>query len=249
MIALPRPTEPTSLPAILLALALGSLGPALAAQNVLLIVADDLGVDRVAAYGEHPDPGNTPVIDALAADGILFRNAWTPPSCSPSRATLLTGRFGFRTGVGRALGGPDISGKSPGLPLSETTIPELLSPGHVSWAAGKWHLTSDPGQLIHPLEQGFASHKGSYTNLPGGPFGDTYSNFKKAVDGVYVTSRTYATTDTVNDAIDFIQNQGAGAPWFLWRRSTHPTHRSTNHRPSCTASTCPPTSPATSRST
>jgi len=52
-------------------------GFASAQDNVLLIVADDVGVDRVAAYGEHPSPGRTPNIDRLAANGVLFRNAWS----------------------------------------------------------------------------------------------------------------------------------------------------------------------------
>ena len=52
-----------------------TIAPVVTAQtNILLIVADDVGVDRVGAYGEHPNPGKTPNIDRLAAGGVLFRN-------------------------------------------------------------------------------------------------------------------------------------------------------------------------------
>src|SRR5688572_17762996 len=71
--------------------------------NVLVIVLDDLGIDRLGAYGLGADLPPTPVLDGLLADGVLFRNAWGYPSCSPTRAALLTGRHGRRTGIGRWL--------------------------------------------------------------------------------------------------------------------------------------------------
>ena len=87
--------------ALLCALALGA-APLRAQErgNVLVVVADDVGVERIAAYGAHPDAGPTPVIDSLAARGVLFRNAYGNPICSPTRMAALTGRHGFRTGVG-----------------------------------------------------------------------------------------------------------------------------------------------------
>mgnify|MGYP002638581626 CR=1 FL=1 len=93
--------------------------------NVLLIIADDLGIDRVGAYAAHPAPGNTPVIDQLAQDGVLFRNAWATPLCSATRATLLTGRHGYRTGIGSFLGLFTSAGE---LPRSETSLAQVLSP-------------------------------------------------------------------------------------------------------------------------
>ncbi len=182
-----------------------------AQQNVLLVVADDLGVDLVAAYGEHPEPGNTPVIDSLAADGMLFRNAWSNPLCSPSRAQLLTGRPSFQTGVGWAIGGPPFTGELPG---DETTLAEALGGTHTSWAVGKWHLSSDAAPLMHPLQQGFDSHRGPPSNLLSP--GESYDVFTKTVDGVESTVSTYVTTDSVDDAIALIQGQPPGQPWFMW---------------------------------
>ena len=69
-------------------------------DNLLIIVADDVGVDMIGAYGEGPDPPQTPTIDQLASEGVLFRNVWANPTCSPTRAEMHTGRYGHYTGVG-----------------------------------------------------------------------------------------------------------------------------------------------------
>ena len=82
------------------ALAFFSALPCAAQDNVLLVIADDLGTDWLGLYGQSPDPPSTPNLDALAAGGIVFTNAWANPLCSPTRAALFTGRYGFRTGVG-----------------------------------------------------------------------------------------------------------------------------------------------------
>ena len=77
------------------------------ARNILLIIADDLGVDASSFYPASPRLQTTPPapptpnLTALARQGVLFRNFWATPSCSPTRATIFTGRYGFRTGVGK----------------------------------------------------------------------------------------------------------------------------------------------------
>ncbi|HTE05817.1 MAG TPA: sulfatase-like hydrolase/transferase, partial [Planctomycetota bacterium] len=118
-------------------------------HNVLLLVADDLGVDRVGAYAAVPDPGHTPRIDALAAQGVLFRNAYANPVCSPTRITLLTGKYGFRTGMGLAMNyALDTFEVSP----SEVCLPEALAPSYRSFVFGKWHMsTKKVSGLLHPL--------------------------------------------------------------------------------------------------
>ncbi len=68
--------------------------------NFLILVADDLGVDSFASYGTNPRNAQTPNIDRLAANGMLFTQFWAQPVCSPSRASALTGRYTFRHGVG-----------------------------------------------------------------------------------------------------------------------------------------------------
>ena len=70
-------------------------------DNVLLIVADDIGVDYVGAYAEGTNPPPTPNIDSLAANGVLFPNAWPNSSCSPSRACIMTTTRCLRTSSSR----------------------------------------------------------------------------------------------------------------------------------------------------
>src|SRR4029450_8605260 len=115
--------------------------PARAQTNVLLLLADDLGVDRVAAYAEDPDPGHTPVIDGLAAQGVLFRHAWATPLCSPTRASILTGQHPSRHGVGAPLVATVDTHQ---LWTGEGTRPELAGGGVASraWRARPWPASS-----------------------------------------------------------------------------------------------------------
>lgn len=61
----------------------------------------------------------------MAENGLLFRNAWAQPSCSPTRATILTGRYGFRTGIGKPIP-HDLAATAPVLAASELTLPEAF---------------------------------------------------------------------------------------------------------------------------
>ena len=83
----------------------GSVEPPVETQptNVLLILADDLGVDMFSPYDVHPSPAPTPNLDALAAEGMLFEYFYSLPSCSPTRAAVLTGRMPFRYGIGKPI--------------------------------------------------------------------------------------------------------------------------------------------------
>ena len=177
-------------------------------HNVLLIVADDLGLDAINGFGFSESIAQTPVIDALCDDGLRFLSAYAHPTCSPTRASILTGRYPFRTGVG----GP-VGGAQPGLHLDETVLPELLDEHlgeDVSHAViGKWHLADvENGQNESPNRHGF-DH---YAGLIRGVLPD-YWNWEKVANGVVSQSNTYATTDTVNDAIDWLD--GKEDPWFL----------------------------------
>lgn len=201
-------------------------GDELGPPNVLIIIADDLGVDRVAAYGEHPDPGTTPVIDQLAADGVLFRNAWANPVCSATRATMLTGRYSFSTGVGSFI--PAASAAE--LSTAWNTIPKFLPPEYHKVAVGKWHLSGNLASYTeHPMLMGFDHHRGSMFNLIGS---QGYFNWSKNTDGTLAPSSTYATTDAVDEAIGFISEYGAGPepePWFMWLAFNAP--HTPNHHP------------------
>jgi arylsulfatase A-like enzyme len=202
-----------SVQVLTLAMLLSLAPPAPAQQpNILLMIADDLGVDRVGAYAAVPDPGHTPVIDALAADGVLFRNAWSNPTCPPTRAGILTGRQPRSTGFCAT----NFWNTPTELPLAESALPELLPPEYRSAAVGKWHMGSlKVSGWLHPLLQGFEHFRGSMTIFDAST-GDSYSDFTKVIDGTsFVPTTNYATTDQVDDALDLIDGWGA-EPWFLW---------------------------------
>lgn len=126
--------------------------------NILVILIDDVGRDKVGCYSDHPSPPPTPSIDALADRGVLFRNAWSYQTCSPTRAALLTGRHSDRTGVGEIIRVSD--GVYSGLALSETILPEAL-PGYRSTALGKWHLQDSGDGPTHPIDSGFDAYYGT----------------------------------------------------------------------------------------
>ena len=185
--------------------------------NVLLIVADDVGTDKLAAYREHPRTPRTPRLDALAAQGILFRNAYATPLCSSTRAALLTGRHGRRNGVGALVRG---DGKWE-LPLEEVTLAELLERGgadYASAAIGKWHLSGPhtASALRHPNLQGFEHFAGVIQNLyfDGAPEASNYFHYHKIVDGVFTQVDEYATTVTTDDALAALARMPE--PWFLY---------------------------------
>ena len=84
--------------------------------NILLIIGDDMGVETLRSFGVGADPAATPNLDKLAASGVRFNKYWVQPVCSPTRATMITGRYGFRTGVGRPTGDGAAMGSMPATP-------------------------------------------------------------------------------------------------------------------------------------
>ena len=79
-------------------------GPDGSRPNILVILGDDMGVETLASFGVGTQTPRTATLDALAERGVRFTNMWSQAMCSPTRATILTGRYGFRTGVGGPTG-------------------------------------------------------------------------------------------------------------------------------------------------
>ena len=97
-----------------------------AAPNILVLVADDTGVEQFSSFNIGSAPAATPHLDALAVRGMQFSNVWAQPMCSPTRATLLAGRYAFRTGVGFGTTGAGVGGDYPALPQPLAgALPEL----------------------------------------------------------------------------------------------------------------------------
>ena len=120
------------------------------APNILLILADDLGLECLGAYGGTTF--TTPHLDQLAHGGMRFSNVFATPACAPSRAEILTGRYPFRTGwIDNA--GPL---SPPRLSTSEPTFARTLkSAGYATAMAGKWQLGSLVEYPLMPQESGF----------------------------------------------------------------------------------------------
>jgi arylsulfatase A-like enzyme len=128
-----------------------------ASNNILLIIADDLGADSCELFNSTNTGASlapTPNLDRLGRSGVLFPNFYTRPSCSQSRACLFTGRESFRTGVGCAIG--NNTNNTPALSPGEYTLARAFAanaPQYHLAAIGKWHL-SLATDLNSPLTTG-----------------------------------------------------------------------------------------------
>ncbi|HEX5051686.1 MAG TPA: sulfatase [Planctomycetota bacterium] len=143
------------------------------APNIVFVLADDLGFMDVGADNAH-SLYETPNLDRLAASGKRFTNGYAAcPVCSPTRYSILTGRYPARAGLTNWFSGkregrfaPAVSGDR--MELDELTIAELLrARGYATFFAGKWHL--GPSEEYWPEAQGFDANRGGCER--GGPYG------------------------------------------------------------------------------
>jgi arylsulfatase A-like enzyme len=195
----------------LLPLLLAGESPADAAErpNFVVVVFDDLGYADVGAYGSTFV--QTPTMDRLAAEGARFTRFYAnAPSCSPSRAAFLTGKYpgsvGLRTNV--------VSSSQRSLPVEIPTLAQVLKDsGYATGHFGKWHLgLSRPED--GPSARGFDR---SAVKLRGGPDAG-----QMLVDGESTVSVLDKTVFTTDSAIEFMQ-ANAGGPFFLsvWYHVPH----------------------------
>ena len=131
--------------------------------NIIFILADDIGYTELGSYGGGKVRGfSTPNLDNMAHEGMKFLSFYSEPSCTPTRAALMTGRHPVRIGL---LGVLFPGGSGMGLADEEVTVAELLSEaGYHTGMFGKWHLGDDPGMT--PIEQGFDEAVWSEGNPP-----------------------------------------------------------------------------------
>ena len=197
--------------------------------NILLIVADDLGYTDLGSFGGEI---NTPTLDDLAESGLRLSNFHTAPTCSPTRAMLLSGTDNHIAGLGAMAEAmpPNLRGR-PGYEgyLNErvASLPSLLQDaGYRTYMAGKWHL----GQEEHnsPMARGFDL---SYALLDGGAghfdmlaaVGPGQARYREDGNLVEVPEDFYSTRFYVDKLIDYTEaNKNENRPFFAYLAFTAP---------------------------
>ena len=188
--------------------------------NLLFILVDDLGWTDVSYNGS--DYYETHNIDALSLNSMLFYNAYAAsPVCSPTRASIMTGKHNVRINITDWIPGleesPNYNNKNKPLigpkdldelPLNEITIAEVLKDnGYKTFYSGKWHLGS---KGYYPEDQGFDVNVGGFEK--GSPMGGYYSPYKNpnlsdGPEGEYLTDRL------TQETIDFIDSSDDSKPF------------------------------------
>jgi len=178
--------------------------------NIILIMTDDQGYGDLGVHG-NPQI-KTPNLDRFARQSVRLKNFYVCPVCSPTRSSLMTGRYNYRTGVvdtyiGRSLMHSD-----------ETTLAEILEKaGYKKAIFGKWHLGDN--YPLRAIDQGFQValvHKGGGIGQPSDPAGSPgYFNPILMTNGVERRFEGYCSDIYTNAAIEFIQASGKG-PFFTY---------------------------------
>ncbi|MEM7364063.1 MAG: sulfatase [Pseudomonadota bacterium] len=182
--------------------------------NIVLILIDDLGWTDLTCYGSGFY--ETPNLDRLASEGLLFTDAYAScPVCSPTRASIMTGKYPARVGItqyipGHAVGRLQDVPYFHGLPKSEVALPIPLSDaGYQTWHVGKWHLGD---RQTWPEHMGFDVNVGGCGwGAPRFGFFAPYKmpNLEEGPDGEYLTDRL------TTEALSLLENREKDRPFFL----------------------------------
>jgi arylsulfatase A-like enzyme len=177
--------------------------------NIVLIVADDLGWKDV---GYHQSEIDTPHIDRIAGEGLELDRFYVQPTCSPTRASLMTGKSSLRLGVVR----PISKNEALGLPLSERLLPEYLrDTGYQTFMTGKWHL-GHVERHYFPHERGFDSFYGHVTGGIGYWDHNHGGGHDWQRDGVTVREQGYSTHLIADEAVRLLAEREPDRPTFLY---------------------------------
>ncbi|GAA5507493.1 arylsulfatase [Novipirellula caenicola] len=182
-------------------------GSQAAKPNVILILADDMGMGDLAS--RNGNRNRTPHLDQLKQQSVWFEHAYSAaPVCAPARASLFTGRYPHRTGVVtlNQQRYPQLTR----LRKDETTLANLFQDhGYVTGLIGKWHCGD--GAEYQPLARGFDEFEGfvDHTHVP------SYFDYKLLIqDKLHAESKQYLTNDLSNRAVAFVRRHQQH-PFFL----------------------------------
>ncbi len=194
----------------------GRAAPSSRRPNILLILTDDQGYGDLGIHGN--DKIRTPNIDRLAREGVQFTQFHVSPVCSPTRSSLMTGRYNYRTGVvdtylGRSMMYPE-----------EVTLAEMLgAAGYQTGIFGKWHLGDN--YPLRAIDQGFhraVVHKGGGLGQPSAfPDGAGYFDPILLDDGAPRRHKGYVTDIFTDEALGFIESN-RNRPFFAYVATNAP---------------------------
>ncbi|APX33067.1 hypothetical protein BH708_10485 [Brachybacterium sp. P6-10-X1] len=200
--------------------------------NVVILYADDLGWGDLGCFGAEDIP--TPHLDALCQDGMkLSRWYSNSPVCSPSRASLLTGKYPGHAGVESILGG---SRDTPGLPAQSTLASQLQERGYRTGLFGKWHLGADAAYAPehYGFEETFGFRAGCvdyYSHIFYWGQGNPLHDLWEGGDEVWRNGE-YLTTLIGQRAADFITRSAESGPFFCYvpfNAPHYPMHAPAEH--------------------
>ena len=197
--------------------------------NVILIMVDDMGYSDLGNYGSEI---KTPNLDRLASEGTRLREFYNNSICAPTRASLLTGQYQHKAGVGYFdvnLGLPAYQGY---LNKESLTLGEVFrSGGYSTLLSGKWHVGSED-KAQWPNQRGFDKFYGilkgaaNYFNTDGLPFGKTAYPVAliRNNEELHPKADSYYFTDEIgNNAVQFLDEQNKeNKPFFLYLAFTAP---------------------------
>lgn len=188
--------------------------------NIIVILADDLGYSDIGCYGgEIP----TPHLDRLADSGVRMSQFYSTPRCSPSRASLLTGRYAHDVGIGILTADDRPHGYPGSLSPAAPTIAEIMSnAGYRTGLSGKWHLSADVSRPNEswPMRRGFGHFYGILTGCSSYFQPRAFYRNETPIDDE-ARDRTFYFTDAITeDAVSFVA--GSEDPFFLFVAYTAP---------------------------